>query len=281
MQSRKKKSDYGFSYVILGLILGFFLGAGIVYWYSNRQNDSFFAYNLWDYLAGLFQGSEKPSTFIVHETELSPLVRPPSEPLATMAILTDTLSYIRLVDSLLAEEFDREDPSAFAENNSLPDSLAATEGQLADFQDTNPVFGPEDEFQEPATSQPIRIAQDKLLYVRAFSLPAKKPETIQSQAIRQLDSLLGNYPRRPTAENMMLVEFWASPLNYRGYKMSHNKLVVYGLDQVESFSLHSDGKNFFIKYFDTYYPVSLSMDFKPLTSMIEPPEPEENLETWP
>lgn len=281
MQSRKKKSDYGFSYVILGLILGFFMGSGIVYWYSNRQNDSFFAYNLWDYLAGLFQGSENTRTYVISDTELPPTTRPATSPQNTQAILTDTLNLISQSDSLLAEGFDLENTRALHESISFPDSLPAPEGQPADFQNTNQAIDLEEETLEPAHQQHIRIAQDKLLYIRAFSLPAKKPETVQSQAIRQLDSLLGNNPQRPGPENTMLVEFWKSPLNYRGYKMSRNKLVVYGLDQFESFSLHSDGKIFFIKYFDNYYPVSLSLDFKPLTSMAEPPVPEEKQETWP
>lgn len=281
MQSRKKKSDYGFSYVILGLILGFFMGSGIVYWYSNRQNDSFFAYNLWDYLAGLFQGSENTRTYMISDTEFQPTNRPAALPKTAQTILTDSLGYKTQTDSLLAEGFDLEDTRALQENISFPDSLSAPERQPAEFQDINQVFDLDEEMQEPTLQQHIRIAQDKLLYIRAFNLPAKKPETAQSQAIRQLDSLLGNNPKRPGPENMMLVEFWKSPLNYRGYKMSHNKLVVYGLDQVESFSLHSDGKTFFIKYFDNYYTVSLSLDFKPLTSMAEPPVPEEKQEIWP
>ncbi len=281
MQSRKKKSDYRFSYVILGLILGFFLGSGIVYWYSNRQNDSFFAYNLWDYFAGLFQGSEKPSTFVVHETEFPPTNLTTTKSRAIQAILSDTLSYASITDSLHSESLNSEDISSLEETIFLPDSLPASFGQHADFQEIIPEVDQDEETEEVVPPKPIRIAQDKLLHIRAFSLPTKKPETTQNQALRQLDSLLGNNPRRQTTENMMLVEFWASPLNYRGYKMSHNKLVVYGLDQVESFSLHSDGKTFFIKYFDIYYPVSLTMDFKPLTSIIEPPLPEENLETWP
>ncbi|MBW6499366.1 MAG: hypothetical protein K0B09_13330 [Bacteroidales bacterium] len=281
MQSRNKKSNYTFSYVIMGLILGFFLGSGIVYWYSNRQNDSIFANNLWDYLAGLFQGSENTSTYLISSTELPPPARPSASPQNDQTVLADVMSETNTADSLLTEGFDFEAPGAFAESNTAADSLLILEEQPAEFQDANRDADSDEENQEPSPQQPIRIAQDKLLFIRAFSLPSKKTETVQTQAMRQLDSLLGNNPQRPAPENIMLVEFWKSPLNYRGYKMSHNKLVVYGFDQMESFSLHSDGKNFFIKYFDNYYPVSLTMDFKPLISMAEPAVPEENLESWP
>lgn len=280
MQRRNKKPEYGFTYVILGLVLGFFLGSGIVYWYSNRQNDSIFAYNLWDYMGSLFQGNEASSTYIVQEES-------PADP--NKGFSTSKTPSVQVADTTLIADYD----DSFAN-----DSLSI--GKYPEEDSTLAIVGIEDEetdetfdlaaFNElvqeiadapPSPSEPIRIVQDQLLKIRAFNLPAQKRESTQSQAVRQLDSLLGNYPRRASLENMMQVEFWLSPLNYRGYKMSHNKLIVYGLDQVESFSLHSDGRSYFIKYFDNFYPVAQTMDFKPLTPLSDPLLLEEFQQRWP
>lgn len=280
MQPRNKKPEYGFTYVILGLILGFFLGSGIVYWYSNRQNDSIFAYNLWDYLGSLFQGNEVSSTYVVHEENPASqnqgrrTSNTPSVLMADSTIVADDHDLFPNDSLQLANNTggDFNPPIAITEDeeiNKAKDLIAFNEliEEIAEAQSSAP--------------EPMRIAQDQLLHIRAFNLPTQLRESAQSRPVRQLDSLLGNYPRRSGLENMMLVEFWISPLNFRGYKMSHNKLIVYGLDQVESFSIHSDGKVYFIKYFDNFYPVAQTMDFKPLTPLSDPFLLEEFQQRWP
>lgn len=280
MQARNKKPEYGFTYVILGLILGFFFGSGIVYWYSNRQNDSIFAYNLWDYLGSLFQGNEVSSTFVLHEENPESQNTGRSKSNTPSFLVADTILAAVDHDSFPKDSFqlasntdgDFNQPIAITEDEEIDeatDLIAFNEliKEIAEAQSSAP--------------EPMRIAQDQLLHIRAFNLPAQTRESTQSRAVRQLDSLLGNYPRRTSLENMMLVEFWISPLNFRGYKMSHNKLIVYGLDQVESFSIHSDGKSYFIKYFDNFYPVAQTMDFKPLTPLSDPLLLEEFQQRWP
>ncbi len=271
MRARNKKSDYGFSFVLLGLILGFFMGSGIVYWYSNRQNDSSFAYNLWDYFSGLFQGSENTSTYVIAANDPPTPDTQVTKPAGAQVIMAHTLLPLQSQsDSLLNDHRAIDDSTAFAEKIALPDSAPAPDELLTDFENPAPESELLEEPEEPI-SQPIRIAQDQLLQIRAYSLPSKRPGENKSEAISQLESLLGNHPQRPGTENMMLVEFWTSPFNFRGYKMSHNKLVVYGLDQVEAFSLHSDGENIFIKYFDAFYPVKPTMDYKAFSSADAPP----------
>ncbi len=278
MPIRKNKDEYGFTYVILGLVLGFFLGSGIVYWYSNRQNDSILASNVWDYLARLFQGNEKTGTYMVSETELNV---PPNQARNTKPI-TDFVSPegIANIDTIADETNGLEVPEEFFQSDSLllNESLVGL-GQPIN-EETNQASADSSQFHAPDKAG-MRIAQDRLLLIRAYNLPPTVRNFPQSQAIRQLDSLLGNYPRRAGNENMLLVEFWQSPLNFRGYKMSHHKLIVYGLDQVDAFSLHSDGKSFFIKYFENIYQVSPTLEYRPLTPLVDPVLIEEFQQRWP
>jgi hypothetical protein len=80
---------------------------------------------------------------------------------------------------------------------------------------------------------------------------------------------------------MILVEFWMSPLNFSGYKLSHSKLILYGFEQPEAFSLHSDGNTYFVKYFDNFYPVSHTLEFKPLVPLSDANLLEEFQQRWP
>jgi len=280
MPARKKKEDYGFTYVILGLVLGFFLGSGIVYWYSNRHNDSLLANNIWNYLASVFQGNEKSSVYVVSESDSDDLnyeprrQRPLPNPSPGAAqVLQDTLPDIA-ENILLLEEVEL--------NDSLLMNRQITELQQGNHLAADPEISLQGQPQPSLSPQvSMRIAHDRLLLIRAYNLPATIQPTTQSQSMRQLDSLLGNFPRRTALENMLLVEFWQSPLNFRGYKMSHNKLIVYGLDQVDAFSLHSDGNSFYIKYFDNFYPVNQTMEYKPLTPLVDPVLLDEFQQRWP
>lgn len=278
MPARNNRDENGFTYVILGLILGFFLGSGIVYWFSNRHNDSMLAYKTWNYLARLFQGNEKTGAYMVSETELDHKTTEPNKPKSTGRMVSGT-GY-QGNDSDAGSTFYVEDNVTFEQ----PDSIVLDEffPELAQPSNDETNHGNTDTTQFISSSlTSLRVAQDRLIMIRAYNLPPTFRMSPQNQTIRQLDSLLGNYPRRSSNENMLLVEFWQSPLNFRGYKMSPHKLIVYGFDMVEAFSLHSDGKSFFIKYFDNIYPVSPTLQFRQLTPLVDPVLLEEFKQRWP
>lgn len=272
MNNRKRKPEFGFTYIALGLVLGFFLGSGIVYWYSNRQNDSIFVSNLWNYFARIFQGDDEAGTYQVREELSQAPGRVKPEKTASETNLSDTISMAEMVDDLPADSLNTDTITVIHEEDffaDLPDEEESPEGlNLA-------------EYSAAAINQNIHIAQDSLVGIRAFSLPKRSNEAPRDPSLRQLDSLLGNYERKAKPENMMIVEFWLSPLNFQAYKMSHNKIVIYGLNQMESFSLLSDGNDYYVKYFEDYYPLSLTMDFKPLVPTNDPELMEERQEIWP
>lgn len=279
MPARKNKDDYGFTYVILGLILGFFLGSGIVYWYSNRHNDSLLANSAWNYLARIFQGNVKTGTYSVPEEDLEDLNFEPARTRPQTDRLTDISTAQNDTLSLLADSLGMDPNLLAADSLLLFDQLSGNSDNSITSNEIGMTTA--DSIQASVSPQVgMRIAQDRLLLIRAYNLPATLRNAPQKQSFRQLDSLLGNYQRRSDTENMLVVEFWQSPLNFRGYKMSHHKLIIYGLDQVEAFSLHSDGKSFFIKYFENIYPVSQTLEFKQLIPLLDPVLLEEFQPRW-
>ena len=261
MNKPKKNSDFSFTYIGLGLVIGFFLGSGIVYWYTNRQNDSVFSQNLWNYFSRLFDDVQEPETYRETETYYPSPDRGQTE-LALLDSAGNQLSL--LAGDTLAWQGD----SLQKDSVPGPEALEILSGEMDEELTGEDQASDEDPLD--VYSEDIHLAQDSLLGIRAYIIPNRKTEPDRGPALRQLDSLLGNSQRQDRQGNTIIVEFWLSPLNYQGYKMSHNKIIIYGLDQLESFSLHSDGNSYFIKYHEDYYPLSLAMEFKPLVPSNDP-----------
>ena len=66
---------------------------------------------------------------------------------------------------------------------------------------------------------------------------------------------------------MITIEFWESPLHFTGYKMGKNKVVIYGLDQIESVSLLTLDEAIFLKYYEYFFPLEPTSDFLPLVPL--------------
>lgn len=65
----------------------------------------------------------------------------------------------------------------------------------------------------------------------------------------------------------MFVEFWESPLNFEGYKLSKKKLVVYGLSPQFDYKIYKEGTNYYFSYQNVYYKMKETQDFLPFTEV--------------
>ncbi len=65
----------------------------------------------------------------------------------------------------------------------------------------------------------------------------------------------------------MFVEFWESPLNFEGYKLSKKKLVVYGLSPQFDYKVYKEGTNYYLSYQNVYYKMKETQDFLPFTEV--------------
>ena len=82
------------------------------------------------------------------------------------------------------------------------------------------------------------------------------------------DSLLqkvsGVKDDRNSERYLITVELWKSPLNYKGYKMSKTKLVVYGLQNIEGLKLYKlDGIVYAKLATSVVYRLEQTYDYKP------------------
>ncbi len=62
----------------------------------------------------------------------------------------------------------------------------------------------------------------------------------------------------------MTIEFWQSPLNYKGYKLSRSRLVLFGFDSDEQVSLYRLESTMFMKTSNGVFRLENTADFRQL-----------------
>ncbi|MBN8703990.1 MAG: hypothetical protein J0M08_13060 [Bacteroidetes bacterium] len=104
----------------------------------------------------------------------------------------------------------------------------------------------------------IVIKKDELLFTRTIEITAVvSGNKLLSDTV--VEKLAGVKNSQPTA---ILVEFWQSPLNYKGYKMSKNKLVLYGVSSTELYKIYKYENTVFLKTSFAAYKLDVTNDFK-------------------
>jgi hypothetical protein len=58
------------------------------------------------------------------------------------------------------------------------------------------------------------------------------------------------------------VEFWQSPINYKGYKMTKNKVVLFGMNPDDNISFFHMEDEIYMKNNQNYFRLNFTDDFK-------------------
>ena len=72
-----------------------------------------------------------------------------------------------------------------------------------------------------------------------------------------------------TGNEMIVIEFWKTPLNSKGYKMSRNKVLLYGMQQ-QNVDIVKLNESYYLKNNNTVYRLSYSNEFKKMEKVNEP-----------
>ena len=59
----------------------------------------------------------------------------------------------------------------------------------------------------------------------------------------------------------LLVEFWISPINYRGYKMYRNKLVLFGMEEPDAIQLFRRDGKLYMRHLNDYFLLEPTEEF--------------------
>jgi len=77
---------------------------------------------------------------------------------------------------------------------------------------------------------------------------------LDKQKTSKSDSLINEMINaKPTQNETIILEFWESPLNYSGYKMSKTKIIAFGLNPQFNYKLYVKNKQYFLNFEHIYY----------------------------
>ncbi len=105
----------------------------------------------------------------------------------------------------------------------------------------------------------VTVAQEELLSV-------KNIKVINLDGSSKRDTLTGQLAGVTTSDypNLFFVEFWKTPLNSKGYRMTRNRVILYGLSDFSNITIYKVDDNYYLKNDDVVYKISSGTEFKPM-----------------
>jgi hypothetical protein len=106
----------------------------------------------------------------------------------------------------------------------------------------------------------IVVLEDQLLSTRKI-IPVQITGKIAGLGS---DSLLAEASGIKTEKmsEVFIIEFWQSPLNFRGYKMGKNKIILYGIDASEPLVLYKINQSIYLNFQRQYVKLEVNYDYK-------------------
>lgn len=107
------------------------------------------------------------------------------------------------------------------------------------------------------------VVKEELLYSRSVHLINKDLKNDQLNKVDTifLDENIGN--NNTSAEYN--IEFWKSPINFKGYKTGKNKIVLFGIYEFKKLSLKKQNDILYLQCDDKYYIIENTDNYKPLS----------------
>ena len=114
------------------------------------------------------------------------------------------------------------------------------------------------------SQEDIVIRKDELLQSKTVEVVSvETPANIGSSKDSLLQKVSGVKEDKVAGKLLVHLELWQSPLNYKGYKMSKYKVVLYGMQSAEGIKLYTLGNDTYLKSGSTVYKLENTSEFKP------------------
>lgn len=112
-------------------------------------------------------------------------------------------------------------------------------------------------------TEAIVVKRDELLSASSVSL-------VSLSAVTKTDTLLAQFQDSdPSVSPQIRIEFWKSPVNFRGYKFIRNTLVTFGLDPNEQVKIFFDSGVFYLQSGVATFRLSQTARFLPFSIAAE------------
>ena len=105
----------------------------------------------------------------------------------------------------------------------------------------------------------ITVAKEELLSVKNIKVINLDKDVKQDTLVGQLAGVTSS-----DYTNLFFVEFWKTPLNSKGYRMTRNRVILYGLSDFSSITIYKVDDNFYLKNDEYVYKISAGTEFKSL-----------------
>ena len=114
----------------------------------------------------------------------------------------------------------------------------------------------------------IEVKKDELINTRNMNVMGinPNPKNAKDSAMQNISGIRDD--KNPGTS--LSVEFWVSPINYKGYKMTKNKLVLFGVPGNGDLSLHRIDGVLFLRHEQSVYRLEPSDDFRSLEKVNDP-----------
>lgn len=224
---------------LLGLVLGLLAGAG------------FFIFKMDELLKKInFSFLSKKDTVIIQQQIINPAGEKKGK--------TEIKKYIGHYDTSTKEETSAK---IFAQKYSkeMPVKKIMAE---ADSLLQKDVLTPTDTLVVTELSENLIIKKDKMLATRNIQVINLQQSETSNSSDSLLEKISGIKDEKKNIIASFKVEFWQSPINYKGYKMSKNKIVLFGIPAEENIMLYHKENTIFMKHEQTYYKLYFTDDFK-------------------
>jgi hypothetical protein len=229
----------------LGISLGVLAGGAFVY-FSNKGNDKntvseSFIDDIVNRVAGLIRSKDDEKKK-VNETKSAKSVKQKST---------------KVTDDKEQEEGDEINTS---DSLSVRNVIVGTSDSiLVDSMDIN--FNQEN----------IVVKKDVLLTsnnIFMYNLDVPDKGELHSDSLLELSSGLKDEKKIVNAKYSFNVEYWQSPINYKGYKLGKNKLVLFGFDTGSAAKMYYYKDEVYLKQKEIYYRLEYTNDFKALERVV-------------
>ena len=249
-----KKPKNKFSYLLVGIFIGFLVAWSIIWWQGyNPIGEWNFFKKIGTYFSNLFDRRNHHDITIINENANKQKNANEGIDKVSTTLKNDSAYYdttnLNLYDPNALDEF------LARYNGKLPDSLVLD--SILKSQDNSDI-------NTYSASDNIHVKKDRLIYAKSYIVPGI--DQYNNDKPGKLDSLLTDNKTSPhmNRANSLQVEFWKSPINYKGYKTGKNKLVLFGIDRFDMISFRMQNKTLYMKYISDFYQVDNTQEFKSL-----------------
>jgi len=240
-----------------GVLLGLLLGAGLV-WLLMPTNPEKLEVDV-------PQNLEKPQ--VAEATTINPTTVEKKEESALVAkkMPPREKTVIPEPDTLLLQAME----DSLRKADTVPVAVEVIDSTVAD-SSVFPVVQVDTSDSVQEKEEDIVILKERLVSSVKVQLLNLDPE---APANTKRDSLLEEVSglREDKPKMSYIVEFWESPINYEGYKMGNNKVILFGLQSgQEKPELKQLQKKIYLKHQGIYYRIDDTFAFKALSQVVAP-----------